>query len=161
MQLTTYQMDLSKQNKFFTFMLENKLHGIKKNDIEAFLPHGNLFQLSKCPHDIKGFLIHGKYFIPVVDVKIKLNLPETILTRNTKIVIVKCTLNQINFKVGILIDKAIDSQDIEPGMKEIKILNINSLINENDYITYTTILNNNLKKIRQKSFTTENITFCD
>ena len=150
-------MDLSNQNKFFTFLLENKLHGINKKDIDSFLPYENLFQLAKCPHFIKGFLVSKKQLVPVIDLKIKLNLPETVLTRKTKILIVNCYINEVKVKVGALIDKHVEPDEIIKGTKNINIINISELIDENDYLAITNIVNNNLKKLKQKSLMLENI----
>jgi purine-binding chemotaxis protein CheW len=106
--------------KYLTFQLAGEGFGIgilKVREIIGMLP---VTPVPQTPHFLKGVINLRGQVIPVVDLRLKFNLPEEEYTERTSIIVVEVKGLSANIPIGIVVDTVsevinIQAHEIEPA----------------------------------------------
>ncbi|MDR2200075.1 MAG: chemotaxis protein CheW [Deltaproteobacteria bacterium] len=106
--------------KYLTFQLAGEGYGIgilKVREIIGMLP---VTPVPQTPHFLKGVINLRGQVIPVVDLRLKFNLPEEEYTERTSIIVVEVKGLAGNIPIGIVVDTVsevinIQAHEIEPA----------------------------------------------
>ena len=111
----------TESGKFLTFRCGQQVLGVDISEVRQIIQLPQFTPLPDSPADIKGIIcMHGEA-IPVMDLNLRLNLPETIPGERTCVIVF--TLEERSF--GIIVDEVDNVEDISedeilppPGQKE-------------------------------------------
>lgn len=99
---------MSNQTSCLLFKLNKELFGISVLNVLRVINLEKLMKIPKAPAFIAGAITLEGNVIPVVDLARKIELGETDITKNTKIVILTVTHQTDTMEVGVLIDDVLD-----------------------------------------------------
>lgn len=101
--------------KYLTFSLENESYGIGILTVKEIIGMMPITKVPKTPENIKGVInLRGKV-IPVIDLRMKFNLPETAFDDRTCIIIVELDSDDETMLVGIIVDSVSEVLNIGEG----------------------------------------------
>ncbi len=96
-------------NRFLTFYLEDEVYGVNIGDVKEIIAMMKTTPVPKTPKFIKGVMNLRGNIIPVVDMRIKFDMPEVEPQMYTAIVIV--TIEGKN--IGFIVDKVEEVVNVE------------------------------------------------
>lgn len=94
--------------KFLTFYLGTEEYGIEILKVQEIIGVLPITPVPRTPHFIKGVINLRGHIIPVVDIRLKLTMPETAQTEETCIIVVKAH----GLEMGIVVDRVSEVSDI-------------------------------------------------
>ncbi len=102
-------------NRFLTFYLQDEVYGVNIFDVREIIAMMRTTPVPKTPNFIKGVMNLRGNIIPVIDMRLKFNMPEIEAQMYTAIVIVKLDGKDI----GFIVDKVeevvnVDEANIAP-----------------------------------------------
>lgn len=105
--------------KHLIFRLENRDYGIPVLKINEIIKSMLITPIPKSPFFIKGVINLRGRIIPVMDLRLKFNMPEKEHNQNTCIIIVDMLVENIKKQIGVVVDIVsevfdIPKADIEP-----------------------------------------------
>ncbi len=90
--------------KFLTFHLAGEEYGLEILKVKEIIGLMKITELPRTPDFVKGVInLRGKV-IPVIDLRLRFNLPETEYTEKTCIVVVEIAGEGMNHQIGIIVD---------------------------------------------------------
>ncbi len=98
------------QNRYLTFYLEDEKYGINIHNIREIIAYMRTTKIPKTPHYVKGVMNLRGNIIPVIDTRMKFNLPEAEAQMHTAIVIVQLSSISIGFVVD-MVDEVLSVSD--------------------------------------------------
>jgi purine-binding chemotaxis protein CheW len=106
--------------EYLTFALADEEYAIEILRVREILVFSSLTSVPRAPEFIAGVMNLRGSVVPVVDLRIKLGLPRTVITGTTCVVIVDIDSDGQSSSVGLLADDvrqvmALASDDIEPA----------------------------------------------
>ncbi|HSA07062.1 MAG TPA: chemotaxis protein CheW [Candidatus Gastranaerophilales bacterium] len=153
--------------KYLTFVLGNEGYGIPILQVKEIIGMMEITHIPKTPSFIKGVInLRGK-IIPVMDLRLKLDMETQEYTERTCIIVVEIIVNQVKRFMGIIVDMVsevvnIQQEEIEEaldygakvegdfltGMGKVKgkvfmLLNINKIV---DFEEVVNLFNSELKE---------------
>lgn len=104
-----------KANRFLTFYLQDEVYGVAISDVKEIIAMMKTTPVPKTPKFIKGVMNLRGNIIPVVDMRIKFDMPEVEPEMYTAIVII--TIEGRN--IGFIVDKVeevvnVDDESMSP-----------------------------------------------
>lgn len=96
-------------NRFLTFYLQEEIYGVNIFDVKEIIAMMKTTPVPKTPHFIKGVMNLRGNIIPVVDMRIKFDMPEIEPHMYTSIVII--TID--GKKIGFIVDKVEEVVNVE------------------------------------------------
>ena len=149
--------------KYLTFNLMNEYYGINVDWILQIIAIPEVTMIPKTPPFVKGVInLRGK-IIPVMDLRLRFNLPLQEYDERTSIIIIKIKNDNSEIYIGFIVDKVnevldIDEQETEQtptfgvdmdtqyilGMAKVK-SKVTTLLNINEILTQNII--NQLEKV--------------
>lgn len=130
------------EGKYLTFFLKNEIYGIPINVVKEINAMMNITEVPNTPNYIKGVInLRGK-IISVLDLRLKLTMPEMEYSERTCIVVVEIAMQKGKKKMGIVVDhvsevieiKNSELEDFEEGNTELKDFFINGIAKIKDKI---------------------------
>ncbi|MBN2673578.1 MAG: purine-binding chemotaxis protein CheW, partial [Deltaproteobacteria bacterium] len=115
-------VDPSLGGKYMTFKLADEEYGFEILNVREIIGMMDITRVPKTPDYIRGVInLRGKVH-PVVDLRLKFGMPETIPTEQTVIIVVQCQAATGSCTMGILVDEVlevlnVEAKDIEPPPK--------------------------------------------
>jgi purine-binding chemotaxis protein CheW len=108
-----------KINSYLTFKLGNEVFGANVGKILNILEMTKITKVPKAPSFMKGVINLRGSVLPLIDTRIKFELPETEYTANTCILVLDIELQNEPVHVGALVDAVqevieIDDSQIQP-----------------------------------------------
>jgi purine-binding chemotaxis protein CheW len=98
-----------RSGKYLTFCLDNEEYGLEILKVREIIGLMPITTVPRTPEYIKGVInLRGKV-IPVIDLRLKFNMPEAERTEETCIIVVN--LGQV--EVGIIVDRVSEVRDID------------------------------------------------
>jgi len=100
-------MNIEKDNgveTFLSFKLSEEVFAINVSQVLNILEMSQITRIPKAPNYMKGVINLRGTVLPVVDLRIKFNLPEKETTVDTSIIVLNINLNGEGVLVGILVD---------------------------------------------------------
>jgi purine-binding chemotaxis protein CheW len=109
------QLSTTESRQHLTFTLAEQAYGIDILNVQEIKGWAAVTPIPNTPPFIKGVMNLRGTIIPVVDLRLKLGLPETALTRHAVIIVAKVGLRT----VGLLVDAVSDvcdfrAADVQP-----------------------------------------------
>jgi purine-binding chemotaxis protein CheW len=109
----------SKINSYLTFKLGNEFFAASVSKVLNILEMAKVTKVPKAPLYMKGVINLRGSVLPLVDTRIKFDMPETEYTNNTCILVLDIILNNESVHVGALVDSVqevleIDDINIQP-----------------------------------------------
>lgn len=101
-------------NQFVTFNIAKEEYGIEIKSVQEIVGHRPLTYLPNAPRYVKGILNLRGNVIPIMDPRIKFDMPDGSYDKSSVIIIVK----SFEKSVGILVDQIKDVLTIESGQIE-------------------------------------------
>ncbi len=116
-------MSISKDNgieTYLSFKLSEEVFAINVSKVINILELSKITRIPKSPEYMKGVINLRGTVLPVVDMRIKFNLPEKENTVDTSIIVLSIDLNGEAVLIGILVDAVrevleLRNQDIFPS----------------------------------------------
>jgi purine-binding chemotaxis protein CheW len=110
---------IHKEGSFLSFKLGEEVFAVHVNDVLNILEMTKITTLPKAPKYLKGVINLRGMVLPIVDARIKFNMPEKEYTTNTCIIVMDLESNQQLIHVGFIVDQVLEvleltSSQIEP-----------------------------------------------
>ncbi len=104
--------DLSDMRQYVSFFLGEELFGVEVNRAREILNMAPLTQVPQTPDFMLGVINLRGQVVPVIDMRIKLNIPISEQTENTCIIVVEIHVDGGLIVVGLLADAVSEVLDI-------------------------------------------------
>lgn len=106
-------MVVAKEGKYLTFSLGSENYGIPLETVKEIIAMLPITEVPKTPSFIKGVInLRGK-IIPIMDLRLKLSLPEKEYNERTCIIVVDINSSKIKKQMGIAVDVVAEVIDIK------------------------------------------------
>jgi purine-binding chemotaxis protein CheW len=111
--MTNYFDSSTDIKSYLTFGLGEEIYACHVNKLLSILEIPKITEIPGAPVYMKGIIdLRGKV-LPLIDIKIKLHLPQVEFTKDTCIVVMDITFENDNLLVGILVDSVIEVMEFE------------------------------------------------
>lgn len=115
-------MEGTTANQFLTFTLDGEQYAIGVAKVREVLEHTKITKLPKTAEFMKGIINLRGMGVPVIDLRLKVGMPETPLTKDTSIIVMEVEGLEGSVVVGALADAVhevvdIEASNIEPAPK--------------------------------------------
>jgi len=104
---------MTKQTHCLLFTLNKEFFGINVENVLRVINLERLMKVPKAPPFIAGAISLEGNVIPVVDLGVKIDLGETTLIKQTKIIILEVHHQEDTLEVGVLVDAVLDVSMIQ------------------------------------------------
>ncbi|MEG8947661.1 chemotaxis protein CheW [Rosettibacter firmus] len=101
------------EGKYLKFSLNNEHYGIEILKIIEIIKMINITPVPNTPRYVKGVINLRGNIVPVVDLRLKLNMPEKEYDSKTRIIIVEDKINGLNIRVGLIVDEVEAVYDVK------------------------------------------------
>ena len=105
--------------QYLTFLLDDEIFALEISKVREVLEMGKLTHIPRTPDYMRGVTNLRGNVVPVVDLKLKLDLERTEKTVDTSIILTELTIDDTELVVGVLADSVkevldINDADVEP-----------------------------------------------
>lgn len=105
----------SKINSYLTFKLDDEYFAANVGKVLNILEMTKITKVPKAPSYMKGVINLRGAVLPLIDTRVKFDMPETEFTTNTCILVLEIDVNGDNIQVGALVDSVHEVIEIEDG----------------------------------------------
>ena len=114
--------DIHRTNQFLTFSLSDELYALEVSKVKEVLEYQPITRVPKTPDYMRGVINVRGGIVPIVDLRLKFNLPASEQTVDTCIIVLEIALNNETITVGTIADNVheviqLQPEDIEPTPK--------------------------------------------
>jgi purine-binding chemotaxis protein CheW len=114
--------ELLEMNQYLAFNLENEVFAFDISKVREVLEFDTVTKVPQTPEMMKGVINLRGSVVPVIDMRVKFGMGETLKTVNTVIIIIEIDLDGTSTMIGALVDSVqevmdLDSDHIEPPPK--------------------------------------------
>lgn len=103
----------SKINSYLTFKLGDEFFAANVSKVLNILEMTKVTKVPKAPHYMKGVINLRGAVLPLIDTRIKFEMPETVYTTNTCILVLDIDVNSESVHVGALVDSVQEVLEID------------------------------------------------
>lgn len=106
--------------KYLTFALAQERYGLRILTVHEIIGVMHITVVPQSPHFLKGVInLRGK-IIPVVDLRLKLGMPQQAYDEKTCIIVVECMFGEKRHSIGVVVDTVLEvvtfeEERIEPA----------------------------------------------
>lgn len=114
---STKQKETEAQS-YLSFQLNKEEYAAHVSNVLNIIEVGEIAKLPRAPHYIRGILNLRGQVLPVLDIKKRFGMGETIEDKNTCIVVMEVDVQRDkkqSFSIGILVDRVLAVHEIEPS----------------------------------------------
>jgi len=109
-------------HQYLTFHLENELYAVDVKGVREVLEVPRITKIPRMPTFVKGVINLRGSVVPVIDLRLKLELPDTQQTEETSIIILEIDHMDEELMIGAFVDSVsevieIEQESIEPAPK--------------------------------------------
>jgi len=102
----------SNEGKYLTFSIIEENYGINVDWIMQIIAIPTVTQIPQTPQFVKGVInLRGK-IIPVMDLRLRFNLPEQAYDERTSIIVLNISVDEDEIYIGLIVDKVLEVIDI-------------------------------------------------
>lgn len=101
-------MTTEMENKYVIFKIENEYYGLNIENVQSIEKFQNYTRVPNAPKYVKGVINLRGEVVPILDLRIKLNLNPKEVDNNTRIVIAK----QDELVIGLIVDASSEVLEI-------------------------------------------------
>ena len=95
----------ARAGKYLTFMLGDEHYGLEIIRVREIIGMMDITHVPQTPPFLKGLInLRGKV-IPVIDLRLKFGLDQTVYTERTAIIVVEIELDRAPARMGVIVDK--------------------------------------------------------
>jgi len=106
----------TKVSSFLTFRIEDEEFAASVDSVVNILELQKITKIPNAPDYLKGIInLRGKV-LPVIDTRIKFNMPPTEYTDNTCIIVMDLKVNNEIIHIGALVDLVVAVREIDEGV---------------------------------------------
>ena len=111
-------MDVAETNQYLTFMLEEEVFALDIHKVREVLDFSTVTKVPRTPEFMRGVINLRGTVVPVVDMRLKFEMPRTENSVNTCIIIVELVVANETVVVGAMADSVREVIDLEPEQIE-------------------------------------------
>jgi purine-binding chemotaxis protein CheW len=105
----------SESSQYLGFSVASEEYGVGILRVKEILEYDLVTRVPTTPPSIRGVINLRGSVVPVVDLAVKLGLPESVITRRSCIVVVEVALDGENVVMGLIADAVSQVVDLEPS----------------------------------------------
>ncbi|HEY3445424.1 MAG TPA: chemotaxis protein CheW [Myxococcales bacterium] len=105
-------------HQYLSFFAAGEEYALPILEVTEILESSQITRMPSMPRSVRGVTHLRGRVVPVVDLAVRLGLPESSLTRRTCIVMVEARLGRERSVVGLLVDSVSQVMDLPPGQIE-------------------------------------------
>lgn len=114
------EQDVVNSDKYLTFFVSEEQYALNVLNIREVLSNQAISRIPRMPEYIRGIINLRGYVVPVIDLKIKFGLGESVDSIHTSIIVAEVSTGREEFIMGLLTDGVsevlvIEDEDIEPA----------------------------------------------
>jgi purine-binding chemotaxis protein CheW len=109
---------ITETTQYLTFKLNEEIFALDISKVKEVLDFTEITKIPQTPEFMKGVINLRGGVVPVVDMRLKFGMSETVRTVNTCIIIVEVTIGGEAMVLGALVDSVQEVMDLEPGQIE-------------------------------------------
>jgi len=99
-------------NQFLTFFLASEEYGVSILDVQEVRVWDGVTAIPNAPVYVKGVLDLRGMIVPIVDLRIRFNMPSVEYDETTVIVVLKIDIDDKEHVIGIVVDAVSDVLDV-------------------------------------------------
>lgn len=103
-------------NQYLTFHLDKERFSLDISQVREVLDFTSVTKVPRTPDFMRGVINLRGSVVPVIDLRLKMGMPETVKTVNTRIIIVEVIVDSEATILGIIADSVEEVCEIESGM---------------------------------------------
>lgn len=103
-----------KTNQYLTFFLSDELYALEVSKVKEVLEYQNITRVPKTPEFMRGVINVRGGIVPVIDLRLKFNLPVKEQTVDTCIIVMDISINDEKITVGMIADSVLEVIEILP-----------------------------------------------
>ena len=116
--MRAHAVEVKPTTQFLTFLIADEEYAIEIVHIREILAHTPLTRVPRAPDFISGVMNLRGLVVPVVDLRVKLGMPATVVTPQTCVIIIEIDTENGRTTMALLADEV--RQVIELGQDEIE-----------------------------------------
>ena len=109
---------ITETTQYLTFKLDEEIFALDIAKVKEVLDFTEITKMPQTPDFMKGVINLRGGVVPVVDMRLKFGMSETVKTVNTCIIIVEVAIEGEATVLGALVDSVQEVMDLEPGQIE-------------------------------------------
>ncbi len=109
---------ITETTQYLTFKLDEEIFALDISKVKEVLDFTEITKIPQTPEFMKGVINLRGGVVPVVDMRLKFGMAETVRTVNTCIIIVEVNVEGETTVLGALVDSVQEVMDLEPGQIE-------------------------------------------
>ena len=110
--------DINRTNQYLTFSLSDELYALEVSKVKEVLEYQTITRVPKTPEFMRGVINVRGGIVPIVDLRLKFNLPAKERTVDTCIIVLEIALNNETITVGTIADNVHEVIEIQPDQIE-------------------------------------------
>jgi purine-binding chemotaxis protein CheW len=113
MKMTNYFDSSTDIKSYLTFRLGEEVYACHVNKLLSILEMPDITEIPGAPKYMKGIIdLRGKV-LPLIDTKVKLNMPAVEFTKDTCIVVMDINFENDNLLIGVLVDAVLEVMEFD------------------------------------------------
>lgn len=104
--------------QYLTFKLDEEIFALDVSKVREILEYNSITKIPQVPDFMRGVINLRGSVVPVVDLRLKFGMAETVQTINTCIIVVEVLLDGETIILGALADSVQEVVDMEPEQIE-------------------------------------------
>ncbi len=109
---------ITETTQYLTFKLDEEIFALDISKVKEVLDFTEITKIPRTPEFMKGVINLRGGVVPVVDMRLKFGMSETVRTVNTCIIIAEVSIEGETTVLGALVDSVQEVMDLEPGQIE-------------------------------------------
>lgn len=109
---------ITEVKQYLTFKLEGEIFALDVGKVREILDYTNITKVPQTPDYMKGVINLRGSVVPVVDMRLKFNMPAQERTVDTCIIVVEIAIEEEQTILGALVDSVQEVFELEPSQVE-------------------------------------------
>lgn len=109
---------ITETRQYLTFKMEEETFALDVGKVREILDYTNITKVPRTPDFMKGVINLRGSVVPVVDMRLKFNMPVQERTVDTCIIVVEITIEDEQTVLGALVDSVQEVFELEPAQVE-------------------------------------------
>ena len=111
-------LKITETRQYLTFKMEEEIFALDVGKVREILDYTNITKVPQTPEFMKGVINLRGSVVPVVDMRLKFNMPAQDRTVDTCIVVVEIMIDKEQTVLGALVDSVQEVFELEPSQVE-------------------------------------------
>jgi len=109
---------ITEARQYLTFKMEEEVFALDVGKVREILDYTNITKVPQTPDYMKGVINLRGSVVPVVDMRLKFNMPAQERTVDTCIIVVEIAIDREQTILGALVDSVQEVFELEPAQVE-------------------------------------------